>query len=570
MLKLPTEPRRSARTAVRTSTPTIGSTWLAASQRPAADELLAWPPDVFAFTDLILDRAEAYRFVVSTPAGHEWPPAPEHAWRENVRTAARRWSGWVQDRLGSLPELVAEEWRVMRAALDTPLEDIASGEAWRICEALLTLHAVSDETCATVAGATPDADNDVVLRARVSELLARTGTIARIDPTLLRVLPKYRTPHGGIQTRSISRYLARTGPSVSLSIDRVATRRDPSNSDPLNVLLLPWPLRIAPDDFHPVRESIQKRELEPFGYFRFEPSERLDVSLVDRLLTSASEHVDRVDVVVLPESAVARRDLPALEAALSRQRVRMLIAGVRDRPVGSSGFASNWVHFGAEQDGRWWRYRQDKHHRWSLDRSQIEQYHLTDVLDPRVRWWEAIELNRRSLQIIERDDGHTIASLVCEDLAHIDDVFDLLREVGPALVVGLLLDGPQLGSRWMGRYASVLADDPGSAVLTLTSHGMVASAWRDGQPSSSVVALWKDNARGSREIALEPDAQGILLALHRQPAIRRVADGRLPELTTSDLRLSGVIQVRAAATAREPATDAGASARGPALLCGGQ
>jgi hypothetical protein len=241
----------------------------------------------------------------------------------------------------------------------------------------------------------------------------------------------------------------------------------------------------------------------------------------------------------------------------------MLIAGLRDRPAGANGFASNWVHFGAEQDGRWWHYRQDKHHRWSLDRSQIEQYHLTHVLDPRVRWWEAIELNRRSLQIIERDDGHTIASLVCEDLAHIDDVFDLLREVGPTLVVGLLLDGPQLGSRWMGRYASVLADDPGSAVLTLTSYGMVACAWRNGQPSSSVVALWKDNARGSREITLEPDAQGILLALERQPALRRAADGRLPELTTSDLRLSRVTQLRAAATV--PARHVAEGPREPSL-----
>ena len=246
-----------------------------------------------------------------------------------------------------------------------------------------------------------------------------------------------------------------------------------------------------------MRESIQERDVEPFGYFQFQPSEPLDVSLVDRLLTSASEHVDRVDIVILPESAVPRRDLSRLEAVLSRNGVTMLIAGVRDGPVESNSFASNWIHFGAERGGQWWHYRQEKHHRWSLDRSQIEQYHLAAVLDPRVRWWEAIEINRRSLHIIERDHGHTIAALVCEDLAHIDEVFDLLRTVGPTLVVALLLDGPQLGFRWTARYASVLADDPGSAVLTLTSYGMVANAWRDGQPPSSVVALWKDNARGS-------------------------------------------------------------------------
>jgi hypothetical protein len=50
------------------------------------------------------------------------------------------------------------------------------------------------------------------------------------------------------------------------------------------------------------------------------------------------------------------------------------------------------------------------------------------------RWWEAVEINYRSLQMIERDDGQTIAALVCEDLAQMDAVVDLLRAVGPTLV----------------------------------------------------------------------------------------------------------------------------------------
>jgi hypothetical protein len=157
-----------------------------------------------------------------------------------------------------------------------------------------------------------------------------------------------------------------------------------------------------------------------------------------------------------------------------------------------------------------------------------------------------VEINCRSLQMIERDDGQTIAALVCEDLAQMDEVIDLLRAVGPTLVVALLLDGPQLESRWTARYASVLADDPGSAVLTLTSYGMVANAWREGLPPSSVIALWKDADRGMREISLDADAQGVLLGLHRRPAMRRAADGRSPEHNASDLRLTDVTQLRAA------------------------
>jgi hypothetical protein len=522
---------------------TIGSIWLAASGRAVDDDLLRWPPDMFAFTDLILDRAEAYRFVVSPPSGRGWPPAG--AWPQDVSAAARCWSEWTTERPGDLPDLVAREWGVVRDALDTLPGAVASGRAWRLTQALLTLHAVADEACAGTATGTKAPDVGIVLRARSRELLARTGTISRIDPARLRVVPKYRTPNGGITYRSISRYVSRTGPAVKYGVHRVRTPGRNPASEQLNMLLLPWPLQVSAADFRPLPQSIREREVEPFGFFRYQPSEPFDPSLVDRLLTAAAEHVDQVDAVVLPESSVAREDLPGLETVLSRHGVALVIAGVRGDSAASDSFGSNSVYFGASLDGKWWHYRQDKHHRWSLDRSQIEQYHLEEVLDPRVRWWEAIEIERRSVEIIERDDGHTIAALVCEDLAQIDEVAELLRSVGPTLVVALVLDGPQLASRWTARYASVLADDPGSAVLTLTSYGMVASAWRDGQPPSTVVALWKDNSRGLREIKLDPGAQGILLSLQRHTAIRRAADGRAPQHDSSDLRVSGITQLHA-------------------------
>src|SRR5262249_60062503 len=105
----------------------------------------------------------------------------------------------------------------------------------------------------------------------------------------------------------------------------------------------------------------------------------------------------------------------------------------------------------------------------------------------------------------------TVASLVCEDLAQIDAVAELLRSVGPTIVITPLLDGPQLSSRWAARYASVLADDPGSAVLTLTSSGMAQRSRPHGREPSPVIALWKDPVRGTREISLEPGAHGVLL-----------------------------------------------------------
>ena len=153
--------------------------------------------------------------------------------------------------------------------------------------------------------------------------------------------------------------------------------------------------------------------------------------------------------------------------------------------------------------------RQQKHHRWSLDEGQIYQYHLGGALHPHIRWWEAMEVPRRAVQFVEVGEGVVLAALVCEDLAQIDNVAD--APVGrPDGGHAPLLDGPQLTSRWAARYASVLADDPGSAVLTLTSSGMARRSRPQGRDASPVIALWKDPVRGIREIALEAGAQGVL------------------------------------------------------------
>ena len=94
--------------------------------------------------------------------------------------------------------------------------------------------------------------------------------------------------------------------------------------------------------------------------------------------------------------------------------------------------------------GQWFHVRQDKHHRWSLDERQIYQYHLGGALHPHIRWWEAIDVPRRSVQVVEVGEGITIVSLVCEDLAQNDDVAEVIRSIGPTIVSTALLDGPQL------------------------------------------------------------------------------------------------------------------------------
>jgi hypothetical protein len=116
------------------------------------------------------------------------------------------------------------------------------------------------------------------------------------------------------------------------------------------------------------------------------------------------------------------------------------------------------------------------------------------------------------------------------------------------IVVTPLLDGPQLGSRWAARYASVLADDPGSAVLTLTSFGMAHRSRPPGFGRSPVIALWKSPGQEAREIPLEPGAQGVLLSANTARAAKRSYDGRRPLDNGRQFRDVTIRQIRASTT----------------------
>jgi hypothetical protein len=543
---------------IEESTP--ASIWHALAGTPITDELLEWPADLFALTDIILERSEVYRFILSPPSGVEWPPRHFPSWSEVVDDASRRWSVWVEDRKGVFPEVLAEEWSAFRERAGMPLEDLAEGRDWRMCEALLTLHAISDEACAGLGMALGRSDGKgCIYRARGRELLARTGSLARIPSHLVRVLPKVRTPPNGTSLRSFSRYACLQDPGVEVKWHKVPVRRSGTGPQArhANLLLLPWPLRVRESDFRPLEGSVQSLTKEPFGFFEFAPSDKLDLDLVSRVIVAAREEVDSVDGVLLPESAVDESDVDDLEALLERHGVAMLVTGVRQRAPQRGRLPSNWVHIGASprlEKGaslpgsigeQWFHIRQNKHNRWSLDEGQILQYHLGGALHPHIRWWEAMDVPRRTVQFVEHGDEITLVSLVCEDLAQIDGVAEVIRSVGPTVVMTPLLDGPQLNSRWAARYASVLADDPGSAVLTLTSYGMVQRSRPHGRDCYPVVALWKDPVRGFREIPLEPGAQGVLLTVCGDCATRRSADGRCPVDNVTEYFDVAVHQVRA-------------------------
>jgi hypothetical protein len=261
------------------------------------------------------------------------------------------------------------------------------------------------------------------------------------------------------------------------------------------------------------------------------------VDRVRALLAAGRRAVGAVDALVLPEAVMAPAEVSELEATLTESGAGLLVTGVR-QPATGSAFGRNYLHFGVRTRTGWERYEQDKHHRWCLDEGQIGQYRLTRVLDPGKQWWEAIDIPARTLHVVDIA-GTTVAPLVCEDLARLDEVADLVRRIGPALVIALLLDGPQLTTRWPSRYACVLGDEPGSAVLTLTALGMATRSRPPGMRTSRAVALWNDPTNGLREIELGRGAEAILLTVSVGTKTAWTADGRchrnVPTLVLKDV-----------------------------------
>lgn len=505
---------------------TVGSFIHAFSPAPRWDQIATWPPDVFAVSNLIIDHTQAYRFVVAPPRGGRWPPSLD--WNQRVASAARAWRAAASDPRAALPTLVSQCWKILSEARSLPLGKIESGEAWDVCVALLTLHAVADEACAWLsapAGPVPCP----ACEQRAWEYLAQTGSLSRLSPSRIRVVPKGRFTTRGITVRSLSRYLALCYESVDLHWTRVgpdagvaaalAGRQD------YNLVLIPWPLTIKATDFHPAATPLGNMDEDVFGFFEFEPSGTFDVDYVRSLLQAARAQVERIDAVVLPESALEPDHVAVFEDALLEFGATFLIAGVRTR--GAEGvFGRNYLHLGIHTAAGWQHFDQDKHHRWSLDGRQIRQYHLARALDPRKLWWEAVNIGPRAINLIDFGGGATTAPLVCEDLARMDEVSDLLRRIGPSVVIAVLLDGPQLVSRWPSRYASILSDEPGSAVLTLTSYGMAARSRPDGLAPSRAVALWTSSAGTAREIELRRRSDAVAITLSVSNRSVWTADGR--------------------------------------------
>lgn len=489
----------------------------------SSDEALLSPPDVFAVCGYFVKITGVYRVYAQTSAKR----------RADVERAQQDGAAWrsVIDKdltpvVGDVPTGITRAWRYVGKHIKRPLEDLSFSE--RFVDHVLYLIAAADEACAGIGipGGSPNEAGTGGYFELMAEIgISETGTLCRsISSSSVRVLPKQHTPQSGFNIRSLTHHLALCAAS---EVTPIWSQMPLSFFDgtSYNVLLAPWPMTMDASDLRAARKT--SNSSSEFGYFDYEPNRKISdakvLEWIKGLLAYARKIGQRVDLILLPECALTLSQWERV-SRLAVESDIAIISGVRVAPEGAAS-GENTLRMKLPFHGGF-ELVQHKHHRWQVEGSQIRNYGLGGTLCSKKKWWENIKIEPRTLNFVALRSDLVLCPLICEDLARQDPVAELVRSVGPNLVIALLMDGPQIPERWSARYASVLADDPGSSVLTLSSLGMVQLSRPHNCRPNRVFASWKDAGGGFIPLELAANEAGLILNLQFSRRTEWSVDGR--------------------------------------------
>ena len=493
-------------------------------------------------------------------------------------------------------EILQTLWKeLVEGAADKKLirDDNGSGcnadvpeEWWR---AAIKLMSVADAACRGV-GFWPRGRGDIELNSTLVQDWVYNKTVGNdiyddktlstitsnlIDSSLCAVMPKNRTAALGCTLRSMTHNLALLpSPGIVQARWRMPAENPPrplidggdkKNAKPLNILLVPFPYRFGARCFQPDATGDSERG---WGFFnvkqlwlnrfaRIEDCERSIgeiVEFVKTLMLQAKNDHDEIHAVVFPELSLDLKTFDAVSAALwGIESVEFIIAGLSEDPNPRQGEEpkGNFCVMRArpQPDGSGGdQHSRGKHHRWKLDKRQVERYGLSSALETGRNWWEGIALKKRSIDFFVPRAGTSMSTLICEDLARADPVLSVVRSIGPNLVLALLMDGPQRKSRWPGHYAGILADDPGCSVLTFTSLALISRSMTSDSDQGRSVAFFKNSFGQERELFLPQDQHALALRLTVIMKTENALDGRSNDNAGYIWNLNEVTPVRATVT----------------------
>jgi hypothetical protein len=525
-----------------------------------------WPPDLFLVCAFILKKTGAYRIIASSYACTDY--------EQQFGKACKQWLVAIQTSIATssdidLPPQIKNFRAELIASCGTvkfnELKALASDAAQKLTEKLILGLALADQASAGfgLPGVKKRETSLVYLIANL--LLVTQGSLSCIPKFSGVVVPKMRTPQTGLTIRSLSLYLAYLDTEVEIMWRSVPWVNIDQNT--LNVLCVPWPKEIDNHDFKGQPDTFET--LRYFGYDG-KKNQEADFHPLMEMLKKINVERGNVHVLVFPELSLEYDQYQLLLKMLKDEYEEKRPdcdddekagACLRHMPMVIGGITFdkqdyNAVVLAVYFSGKWYKMLQTKHHRWKLTRSQLIQYELTGSFTVEREWAERIAIGQRRLSFFSPNPWLTLCPLICEDLAQLEPVSEVIRGVGPSLLIGLLMDGPQIIGRWPARYASVFADDPGTAVLTLTSMGMLKKSShavvKDRNTTS--VALWKDQLNGYKTIDIADDHKGstALLSISASYTEEFSADGRSDHGSAPVFKLDNVFYPEDVVSHKEP------------------
>ncbi|BCF89097.1 hypothetical protein [Paraburkholderia largidicola] len=539
-----------------------------------------WPADVFAVAATLMDLTGCY--TEASLHGNHHLMHGQHI--EEVSELADEWRD-----TGVCPEAVKQWWVDLVGAYRlTTLAEIRSLPTIPfppVVSILMKLLMVADEASVNIGWVPRDAEEWTPFAERTAaSFLSNVSGLPdskalphvpmsicdRVPPDRATVLPKALTPAVGCTVRSMSHHLALLPPNTVLASEWVLPDNGLAATNTMRLLVIPFPFRVDDESFIPSGDERKlAREAVIAPYFTLAPTwlERRDsgritaAMLKDDLIVpliqkaNAKFGKDCIDGVLFPECALTEALAQELQDLLEAKPIaglKFLIAGtmVAGRPGngdsdGTAGrnLAKTMVFGRRKRSGRGrvvYDKAHSKHHRWALDKGQINRYGLTGIKAPNGKIWEHIVVKERRLPFLALRDDLCMTVLICEDLARADPAMPVVRAIGPNLVVALLMDGPQLAVRWPGRYATVLAEDPGSSVLSITSAGMVDRSNLGERNPARAVGLWRHDQGSNTELYLPPDHHGLVLTIEAKDEEQYTFDHRSDHKTTKRWKLETV------------------------------
>lgn len=496
------------------------------------NQVLSWPPNIFLILYSLIENTDKYRLIVS----HQH----ESFWTNNDRDIVVKIKNELEifcsemsqnfgtantEKTSKTPLLDQMILTVFsKKNLSKCVYDLFDNPKFRAATFYLLLSI--DELFSNINLFTPRSDLEILMSLRA--LFNRTyDNIADNHSKRGVVTFKSTIPQTGLNINNLTQNLTYIKPAVKPKLVLNSYKKKNAKNKCYNILLLPWPLKVDAISFKE-EKTVNNNEMDNyFGFFSYKPSEEIKISAILNTLLSAIRRSGNIDIIVLPELAVSDKIFDRLTSTLYElygNQAPMVLAGLYGEDGQTSKNAAKISYI--DEIEKYTSFEQNKHHRWFLEKNQLRNYNLSNALDPSKKWWEHIGVGRRNLINLLTSDGLKLCPLICEDLARQEPVAQAVRAIGPNLVISLLLDGPQLSGRWPGKYAAVLADDPGSSVLSLTALGMTIRSTGLGFAPSRGVALWSEPGKGSETLNLDDNAVALVLELEMKNEDMWSLDGR--------------------------------------------